>query len=126
MPVLFSGVVLLIMVAALVDIIPRHDAKHLPKIVWIVLVVLMPFVGSLLWFALGREWASAPRWRAPEASAPATVVGSVPPAPPRSTEEQLAALDREIEQAERLRALEAQVAERRAKNGDGHAASELS
>jgi hypothetical protein len=114
MPFVFSLLTLAIMIFAIVDIILRDESqvKHLPKMVWLILVVLLPLLGSILWFALGREYperaVARPPQFAPWASEPA------PPAPtprdPRSTEQQLADLEREIE-AERLRA---EIARRRA------------
>jgi len=108
MPFLVSLLVVTAMVLAIVDIILRDQSqvKHLPKPVWLILVILMPLLGSILWFALGREWPerqAAPRTPqfAPWASAP-----PAPQAPRRehrSTEQQLADLEREIEE-ERLRA----------------------
>lgn len=117
MPMILSVAVLLLMIAALVDLIPREDGqvRHLPKFLWIILVVIMPFVGSLLWFALGREprapresvsFGDPSRWSRQEPQLPA--VGG-------STEAQLAALEREIaaeEQAERIRQLEAELRRR--------------
>ena len=35
---------------------PRGDTRSLPKFVWLVLVVLVPIVGGLIWLALGRVW----------------------------------------------------------------------
>lgn len=47
-----------LMVAALVDIIPRDSllVRHLPKLTWVFLVLLLPVIGSILWFALGHDW----------------------------------------------------------------------
>lgn len=116
--------VFVIMVAALIDAITRRDdqVRHLPKFAWIVFIVLLPLVGSILWFALGREWGSAPeamsfgdprRWsREPEAPAAASPVRDT-----RTTEQQLADLERE-EHAARL---EAEIRRRRAaQEGDAH------
>lgn len=111
--------VLVVMVVALVDAITRREdqVKHLPKFAWILFIVMLPFIGSVLWFALGREWGGGReavsfgdprRWSrdaAPPASAPVRRL-----ADPRSTEEQLAALDREME----IAALEEQIRARRA------------
>ena len=106
--VLFPALVLLIMVGALVDIILRSEfqVKHLPKFGWILLVVFLPLIGSVLWFTLGREYpAAAPRTHTgggryhAQAHAPSFER-------PKSTEEQLAELEREIEfyrQQERLK-----------------------
>ena len=35
---------------------PRGDTRSLPKFVWLLLVVLVPILGDLLWLALGRVW----------------------------------------------------------------------
>ncbi|PRY67511.1 phospholipase D-like protein [Glaciihabitans tibetensis] len=123
---------LVLIIAALADIITRDDSqvKHLPKMVWILLVVLLPFVGSILWFAIGREYAARGdrgtfgdprRWGSPVESSSA--VGSSAFASSvagagrgRSTEEELADLEREIEfheNQERIRLLEAEIEERR-------------
>ena len=120
MPYVFSLLVVVGMVFAIVDIIMRDQSqvKHLPKTMWLILVILLPLLGTILWFAIGREWPerqSAPR---PPQFAP---WASEPPAPPtaprdaRSTEQQLADLEREIEE-DRLRA---ELARRRAQQGDG-------
>ena len=122
MSVVFSALILALVVCALVDIILRQDGqvKHLPKIVWILLVVFLPLVGSILWFALGREYSQPvdlgsfgdPRRRqklAQQHSGAAT-------ARRKTTEEELADLDREIEfykQQDRIRQLEAELEQRK-------------
>ncbi|HWU47300.1 MAG TPA: PLDc N-terminal domain-containing protein [Humibacter sp.] len=104
MPVL-SIVLLGVLVVALIDIITREEwqVKHLPKFVWILLVVLVPLLGTVLWFTLGRDY--------DQSSRPATARQRRTSQPPaahapsrdaRSTEQQLADLEREIEEA-RLR-----------------------
>ena len=37
---------------------PRGETRSLPKFVWLLLVVLIPLLGGLLWLALGRVWPS--------------------------------------------------------------------
>lgn len=37
--------------------------KHLPKLMWIVLIVLIPWVGPLAWLLAGRERSLPPRRR---------------------------------------------------------------
>ena len=109
MAVLFSVIVFAVSLIALVDIVSRDDSqvRGLPKLVWVLLVVFVPLLGSALWFAVGHDWSTqrpnvlfgdprrsaghgAPR-RASSWSSPSPVVR------PKSTEEQLADLDREIE-----------------------------
>lgn len=121
-----SLLVVALMVFALVDIIRRDDAqvRFLPKLAWIIIVILLPLIGSILWFAIGREYSEAglriPRMRA---AAPSTAQPDPRPARPvdaRSTEEQIADLDREIEEW-RLRA---EIEKRRRENGGSSAGSE--
>lgn len=104
----FPVILLAAMVIALIDIIMRDDwqVRHLPKFGWILLVILLPLIGTLLWFLLGREYGGA---------AATEGIGSLmaqrggqgsrsqlPPAPqPSTTEQQLADLDREIEYYQR-------------------------
>ena len=35
---------------------PRDDTRSLPKFVWLLLVIVLPLLGGLLWLALGRVW----------------------------------------------------------------------
>jgi hypothetical protein len=98
-----SFVVITAMIAALVDVISRQDwqIKHLPKVVWVLLVVFLPLIGTVLWFTIGREYDRRPaenvsfgdprRWERDSAAPPA------PARDTRTTEEQLADLEREIE-----------------------------
>lgn len=117
---LVSLLVLALMVFALVDIIRRDDSqvKYMPKFVWLLLVILLPFVGSVLWFGIGREYPEGgiglqrpARDRTaypPQPTAPAVPIDT------RTTEQQLADLEREIEE-ERLRA---EIAKRKRERGD--------
>jgi len=108
MGVVFSILLLALMIGALIDIITRRDdqVKHLPKVFWIILVIIVPLAGSLIWFLVGREYdgegVRLPRPRE-RRSAPPSPSAPAPPADTRSTEEQIADLDREIEEW-RLRA----------------------
>ncbi|QNE47433.1 hypothetical protein F1C58_11325 [Glaciihabitans sp. INWT7] len=101
---------LLVMVFALVDIIraDRWSIRYLDKSIWIIIVILLPVIGAVLWFVLGRDYGQAvdrgsfgdPRRR------------EVVVLPESSTERELAALEREIaqqEQDDRLRRLEAKL-----------------
>ena len=119
MYVILSIVTLVAMVVALVDIITRDESqvKHLPKVFWIILVILLPLIGSVLWFGIGREYAPRAdrgtfgdprRWERP--AAPAAVTG------PSQTEIELARLEDEIAEAERqdrIRRLERELEDRR-------------
>ncbi|WP_223693688.1 PLDc N-terminal domain-containing protein [Leifsonia poae] len=108
---------------ALIDIILRRDdrVRHLPKFVWILIVILLPLIGSVLWFAIGREYNSAGPsvLSMPRAARGGARIPSPPVEPQRqapSTEEQLAALEREIafyENRDRVKELEAEIERRR-------------
>ena len=122
MSVLISAVLFLVIVGALIDIITKQpgQVKHLPKLVWILLVVFLPLIGSILWFTIGREY-NAPVDR----STFADLRRRPSPAPKpldyrmqraRTTEEELAELDREIElhnEKARISRLEAELEKRR-------------
>lgn len=104
MAFVLSLLVVALMVFALVDIIRRDDAqvKFMPKFVWLLLVILLPFIGSALWFGIGREYPEGgirlerplrrERTRPPEPAVPPVPVDT------RTTEQQIADLDREIEE----------------------------
>lgn len=123
MYLLVPAVIFLLVLGALIDIITRQDGqiKHLPKMVWILIVILLPLIGSILWFAVGREYA-APVDRGsfgdPRRREALSARRMEPPRGPaeRSTEEELAAIDREIEFHEdqaRIRRMEAELDDRR-------------
>ncbi|NUL46045.1 PLDc_N domain-containing protein [Cellulosimicrobium funkei] len=38
---------------------PRHQVRAMPKAVWILIIVLVPLVGALLWLFLGRRRGSS-------------------------------------------------------------------
>ena len=106
MPFLFSILVIALMIGALIDIITRDDSqvRFLPKMVWLIVVILLPLIGSILWFALGREYSEAglripriQRERRPRPASPQPQPAA-PPVDTRTTEQQIADLDREIEE----------------------------
>ncbi|MGO3321098.1 MAG: PLD nuclease N-terminal domain-containing protein [Microbacterium gubbeenense] len=115
MPFLIGALNLALFVASLVDIIriPEDRVRYLPKMVWILVVILLPFIGSILWWVLGREYvqrAGRPRRaQRPAQQAPA------PAARPafRTTEQQLADLEREEYEAK----LREEIARRRGERG---------
>ncbi|MBF4461770.1 MULTISPECIES: PLD nuclease N-terminal domain-containing protein [unclassified Rathayibacter] len=96
----FSLVIVVLMVLALVDVVRQPDnvIRNLPKIVWVLLIVFLPIIGVSLWFLLGHEWkrgdggAFVPGGFASRRRPQGPVVLR-PPA--KSTEEQLADLERE-------------------------------
>lgn len=57
MPYLAFGLLTLALwVFCLVDVLTRQDweVRHLPRLAWLFIVLLVPTVGSLLWLILGR------------------------------------------------------------------------
>jgi hypothetical protein len=107
MAFVISLLVVALMVFALVDIIRRDDSqvKFMPKFVWLLLVVLLPFIGSVLWFGIGREYPEGgirlerpERRQSSRPAAPSMPVTPVIPVDTRTTEQQIADLDREIEE----------------------------
>ncbi|MCI9857769.1 PLD nuclease N-terminal domain-containing protein [Microbacterium proteolyticum] len=117
MPVL-ALLTLIVMIIALIDAIIRREdqIKHMPKFVWVFFIVLLPLIGSILWFTLGREYdqrtqpmtfGDPRRWHKDTRSAP-----TVPPRDERTTEQQIADLEREMHLAD----LEEQARQRRTEN----------
>lgn len=47
-----------LVLAALIDIITRDSllVRHLPKVTWVILVIVLPVIGSIIWFAVGHDW----------------------------------------------------------------------
>ncbi len=123
MTVIVSVLMFLLMFVALADIITidASKMKHLPKIMWIVVVILLPLVGSILWFLVGRVYPSvSERGRPPvpkrTSSMPSSPRDSGIELRPRNTQAELMALEREIaavERAERIRELEATLEEKK-------------
>jgi len=112
MPFLIGVLNLALFIASLVDIIriPDDRVRYLPKMVWILVVILLPFIGSILWWILGREYVQrSPRpVHRPQQTAPK------PRPAHRTTEQQLEDLEREEYEAK----LRAEIARRRAERGD--------
>ncbi len=126
MSVVFSVFVVMLMVGALVDMITLDASrvKYLPKMAWIIIVILIPLIGGILWFIIGREYqprasrgtvGDPRRWAKPDPAQAQRSDLSV-----RDAEAELAALDREIaahDRAERIRKLEAELEEKRRRKG---------
>lgn len=108
-----SLLVLTVYVFTLVDVAlhDRDRIRRLTKPVWLLLVILLPLVGSVLWFTLGRARRDPDAASAPEPQ-PALDPPSTDPSP---TAAELAALEREIADAERqarIRRLEEELRRR--------------
>lgn len=123
---LVSLLTVALMIVALVDIIRRDDAavRFLPKLAWIIIVILLPLIGSILWFAIGRDWGDSgirlPQPRQRERETTGTVTTAPAPRDVRTTEQQIADLDREIEEW-RLRE---EIEKRKRARGDSDAGAE--
>ena len=50
---------------------PDEDVPHLPKLVWIVLIVFVPFVGPIVWLLMSRTQGGAREQRTVRPSRPA-------------------------------------------------------
>jgi len=118
---LLPVLIVILMIASLVDIITRDQSlmKHLPKPMWAIIVIMLPVIGSALWFTIGRVYPERPSRPAPilrirprqqtqRAPLPST------PMDLRTTEQQIEDLDREIEEW-RLRE---EIAKRKQERGD--------
>jgi hypothetical protein len=57
------GLVLLgLWLFCIIDVIttPEGDARNLPKMVWLLLVIILVDVGAILWLVAGRDWNRRP------------------------------------------------------------------
>jgi hypothetical protein len=53
--ILIGPIVLLLCIFCVVDVITnRGEPRHLPRWAWLILVLLFPFVGSVVWLVAGR------------------------------------------------------------------------
>ncbi|WP_457033999.1 PLD nuclease N-terminal domain-containing protein [Kitasatospora sp. P5_F3] len=34
---------------------PEQEVKHMPKVIWVIIVLLFPLVGSIAWLAIGKQ-----------------------------------------------------------------------
>ncbi|MGN6325642.1 PLD nuclease N-terminal domain-containing protein [Pseudolysinimonas sp.] len=106
----------ILVVVALVDLvlIDASRVRGLPKWGWIMLAIILPVIGPILWFVVGRERLE-PRNHGRYASDGSVERGprSAPRAPDDDPEF-LRRLSREQQQAQRIRDLERQLEERSA------------
>ena len=132
---LLSALPLLVMILTLADVITGGEerVRHLNRTFWIIIVILLPVVGSILWWTIGREYPQRSREMPASFGDPRRterVERELATRSAASTEAQLARLDAEIAEAEaaaRIRRLEAELAERRRgahDAGEGAAARE--
>ncbi|MFD1721222.1 PLDc N-terminal domain-containing protein [Amnibacterium endophyticum] len=98
-------VVLLLWVYALVSLVltPEHEVRGVPKWAWLVLIVLLPLLGAVLWIGVGRSrGAGIPRLRsaAPPPVGPRTYQAMTADERIRRLEEDLARLEQEGREGE--------------------------
>jgi hypothetical protein len=72
-------------VFCLIDVITTDQSqiRHLPKVVWVLIVLVLVDLGSVLWLIAGRTWqksatAAGPTGRSPEYDRPGRAVASNP------------------------------------------------
>jgi hypothetical protein len=121
MSLVLPFLILALVVGALVDIITRPEGgvKHLPKVGWILLVVFLPLIGSIVWFVAGHDY--TPQRAYVSFGDPARHEPKPPERGFRTTEQELADLEAEIEFHEkqaRIDRLEAEIVERRDRTAD--------
>jgi phospholipase D-like protein len=108
---LFDGLLGLVFLGlwifCIIDVIttPESQCRNLPKIAWLLIVILLMDIGSIAWLVAGRNWDGAAR--APLTKAPARPRGRTGTGNPDDDEEFLASLRTRAEE-QRRRAREAQ------------------
>lgn len=63
--VLLTLAAIVLWVYAFIDALttPAPEVRILPKVVWLVVILLLPLVGALLWLVFGRPRLAAPQGR---------------------------------------------------------------
>jgi hypothetical protein len=97
--VILPLLVLAVDVFAIVDVIltEARRVRAVPKVVWVIIIVLLPLIGAVLWFFIGKE-------RRDRGGERRTIAPDDDPAFLRN-------LRRDEEQDERIRRLEQELAE---------------
>jgi hypothetical protein len=111
-PLILTG----LLVFAVVDIlvIDGGRVRGLPKYAWIGVVVLLPLIGPLLWFLVGRERLEERnhgRYADPPSVSPSAARQRSGPIAPDDDPDFLGRLSREQQQEERIRDLEKRLNE---------------
>ena len=87
----FLGIVAFgVWIFCIIDVItqPEQEIRNLPKLVWLLVVIVLADIGSIAWLIAGRPWNGS---RAVQASRtatgtpPRTATGTPPRTPPRTT-----------------------------------------
>lgn len=108
---LLSLILLAVTIFAIVDAITADNwrLRFLPKVAWVLLIVLLPLIGSIVWFVLGKERAA----RSEAVTLRDAHRASATTAP---TEDELAEVEREIafhEKQAAIRRLEEKLQQRK-------------
>ena len=106
---ILAPIVVLLLIFAVVDVavLERSRVRFLPRIGWIVLVVVLPIVGPVIWFIVGRGRPGESN----SVAAPGLASGRVGPIAPDDDPDFLGRLNRDQEQEERIRELEKRLEE---------------
>jgi hypothetical protein len=111
-------VVLALWIFCFIDVLvtPESSCRNLPKLAWVFIVLLVPFLGSIGWLVAGRPWDRTPQEYASSRSTSrvaTTRPGAMSrPMSPDDDEEFLAGLRKRAEE-QRLRAQEQQERDQR-------------
>ena len=108
---ILAPIIILLMIFAVVDIavIERTRIRTLPRGVWIALAIVLPIVGPVLWFFVGRVRSG----EVAAASAAPAAPHRLGPIAPDDDPDFLGRLHREQEQDDRIRELEKKLKELR-------------
>lgn len=111
--VILSVATLGLLIFALVDVITSDEGniKHLPKLVWIILIILLPLVGSIIWFIAGKDRGTTKDHGS--FGDPRRYEGSTPSAPAMSDEERIENEIAYYEKQAEIRRLEAELQSKR-------------
>ncbi len=107
---LFDGLLGVLMLGlwlfCIIDVIttPPQSVRNLPKLIWLVVVVLLADLGSIVWLVAGHDWTHSPREKFGVAPRRATTPRR--PSNPDDDDEFLAGLRAQAEE-QRRRAREA-------------------
>lgn len=106
-----APIIVLLMIFAVVDIavIDRGRVRGLPRAAWIVIAIILPIVGPVLWFFVGR----LRHGEGTSVSAAASAPHRLGPIAPDDDPDFLGRLHREQEQDDRIRELEKKLNELR-------------
>ena len=122
MPDIVGGIVgigfLVLWIYCIYNVITTDEAiiRHLPKLVWLLIVVVLPDIGSILWLGLGRPLVWTRQAHDPQRYGTSRLRVSPSPTPPDALEDgsldHLSPIVRHREEQTRLHMWEAQLKRR--------------